>query len=193
MSRRQSSRKDEKPKSKKSVDQATNSILCDTYAWPIHPESSWRQRLVSKKKKKKKNSIRCHIVNTHLRTKLRIVRKRFSLRWNFISDPISTKRANISLHVSEVGIVSRPVLGLVQFGSVPWPIGSSGGHEVWISRDPLPIVSAGDSCHQFWHGQGRPSFDSVHQAFPLPAFTSPTLQDALKDFFVFCFLTGVYF
>ena len=31
----------------------------------------------------------------------------------------------------------------VLFSSVPWTIGSSGGHEGWFSRDPLPVISAG--------------------------------------------------
>ena len=72
----------------------------------------------------------------------------------------------------------------VQFSLASWPIGSSGGggHEGRLSRDPLPVFSAGGPCEQFWHGQGCPLFD-VHPAFPLPTTALPTLQSALKDGF----------
>ena len=71
----------------------------------------------------------------------------------------------------------------VQFCSVPWPIGSSGGHEGRLSRDPLPVFSAEGPCEQFWHGQICPLFDVVHLAFPLPTTASPTLQGGSKDGF----------
>ena len=71
----------------------------------------------------------------------------------------------------------------VQFSSVPWPIGSSRGHDRWFSRDSFPVFSAGGHCEQFWHGEGCPLFDVVHTAFPLPTTVSPTLQHALKDGF----------
>ena len=58
-----------------------------------------------------------------------------------------------------------------------------GGHEGRISRDPLPVFSAGGHCKQFWHGQGCPRYDVVQSAFPLSSTTSPTLQGALKDGF----------
>ena len=38
-----------------------------------------------------------------------------------------------------------------------------------FSRDPLPVFSAGSRCEQSWHWQGRPLFDAVYPAFPLPA------------------------
>ena len=71
----------------------------------------------------------------------------------------------------------------VQFSSVLWPIGSSGGHEGRFSRDPLPVLSAGGPYEQFLHEQICPLFDVVHPAFPLPTTASPTLQDAPKDGF----------
>ena len=55
------------------------------------------------------------------------------------------------------------------------------GHEGRFSRSPLPVLSAGGPCHQFWHWQGCPLLDVVHPAFPLPTTASPTLQGALKD------------
>ena len=77
---------------------------------------------------------------------------------------------------------------MVQFSSVPRPIGSLGagagkGHEGRFSRDPLPVFSAGNPCEQLWHAHGCPVFDVVHPAFPLPTMASPTLQGALKDGF----------
>ena len=66
--------------------------------------------------------------------------------------------------------------GSVQFSSVPWLIGSSGEHKWWLSRDPLPVFSAGGPCKHFWHGQISPLFDAVHQAFPLPTTALPTLH-----------------
>ena len=38
----------------------------------------------------------------------------------------------------------------------PQTIGSSKGHEVRFSRDPLPVFSAGGRREQLRHGQGRP-------------------------------------
>ena len=55
----------------------------------------------------------------------------------------------------------------IQLNPVHWLIRSSGEHEGWFSRDPLPVFSAGGPCEQFWHGQGRPLFDDVHPALPL--------------------------
>ena len=52
-----------------------------------------------------------------------------------------------------------------------------------FSRDRLPVFSAGVPCEQFWHGQGSPLFDVVHQAFPLLTIMLPILKDALKDGF----------
>ena len=69
------------------------------------------------------------------------------------------------------------------FSSVPWPIGSPGGHEGQFSRDPLPVFSAGGPCVQFWHGQGCPLFDVIHQAFTQPTTAPSTFQGALKDGF----------
>ena len=73
----------------------------------------------------------------------------------------------------------------VQFSSVLWLIGSSGGwgHEGRFSRDHLLVFSAGGLCEQFWYGQGCPLFVVVPPAFPLPTTASPTLQGALKDGF----------
>ena len=42
----------------------------------------------------------------------------------------------------------------VHFSSVPWPIGSSGGHKGRFSRDPLLVFSAGGPCQKLWHWQG---------------------------------------
>ena len=53
----------------------------------------------------------------------------------------------------------------VHFSSVRWPIGSSGGHKGWFSRDPLLDFSAGGPCKQLWHWQGCPLFGVVHPAF----------------------------
>ena len=70
-------------------------------------------------------------------------------------------------------------LELIQFSPLTqWLIGSSGGHEGWLSQDPLPVFSAGlgGPREQFWHGQGCPLFDVLHPAFPL----SPTPKRALR-------------
>ena len=58
-----------------------------------------------------------------------------------------------------------------------------GGHDGQFSRDPLPVLSAGGPCEQFWHGQGCPFFDVVNPAFPLPTIVWPTFQGTLKDGF----------
>ena len=47
-----------------------------------------------------------------------------------------------------------------------------------ISRDPLPVFSAGGPCE---HGQICPVFDVVHPAFPLLTTASPTLQGAPEN------------
>ena len=39
------------------------------------------------------------------------------------------------------------------FNSVPWQIGSSGGHEGRFSGDPPPFFFWGGPCEQFLHGQ----------------------------------------
>ena len=64
----------------------------------------------------------------------------------------------------------------VQFSSDPWPIESSGHErqESRLSSDPLPVFSA---------GQGRPRFEAVHQALPLPMTASPNLLGVLKSGF----------
>ena len=71
----------------------------------------------------------------------------------------------------------------VQFSSIPWPIGSSGGHDGRFSRDPPPVSSAGGPCEQLWHGQECPLFNVVLPAFPLPTTALPTLQGVLNDGF----------
>ena len=53
----------------------------------------------------------------------------------------------------------------IQLSSVPWPTGSSGGHEGRFSRDPRPVCSTWGPCEQFRHGQRWPLFDAVHPAF----------------------------
>ena len=70
-----------------------------------------------------------------------------------------------------------------QFTLVPWPIGSSGGHDKWFSRDSLPVCSAKGHFELFWHGQRCPLFHVVHPTFPLPAMASPILQGVLKNGF----------
>ena len=71
----------------------------------------------------------------------------------------------------------------IQFVSVPWPVGSSGGTEGRFSRDPLPVCSTeGHRRHFRFIGMlGRLHFDVVLPAFPLPPAASPALQRALKD------------
>ena len=73
-------------------------------------------------------------------------------------------------------------LKAVKFSLVTLPIGSSGGHEGWIIRDPFPVFPPGGSCDQFWHGQEYPLF-VVLPALPLLTAASPTLQGALKNGF----------
>ena len=41
----------------------------------------------------------------------------------------------------------------VQLSSLPWPIGSSGGHEGRFSRHPLSVSSSAGHCEKFWHGR----------------------------------------
>ena len=48
---------------------------------------------------------------------------------------------------------------------------------------PLPIISAGGQCEQFWHDQGCPLSDVVHPTFPPPPTAWPTLQGAPEDGF----------
>ena len=82
------------------------------------------------------------------------------------------------------------VLVIVQFSPLAdWVVG---GQEGQYSRDHLPVVVvvvvsffvfAGGRCEQFWHGQGCQLYAVVHQIFPLPITTSPTLQGSLKDGF----------
>ena len=72
---------------------------------------------------------------------------------------------------------------VVQFSSVPRPIGSAGEHGGRFSTGLLPVFSAGDHREQFWHGQGRPFLVIVPLAFPLPTAAPSTLADALKDGF----------
>ena len=71
----------------------------------------------------------------------------------------------------------------VQFSSVPYTIGSSGGHAAERQQRSSSSLVCRRPCEQFWHGQGCPLFDVVHQAFLLPTTASPTLQGALKDGF----------
>ena len=47
--------------------------------------------------------------------------------------------------------LTRELSKRTQFGSVPWPIGSSWGNEGRFNRDLLPVFSAGGPCEQFWH------------------------------------------
>ena len=62
-------------------------------------------------------------------------------------------------------------------------LGHRGGHEGRFNKDPLPVISAGGPCEQFWHEQICPLCSFVHPAFPLPTTASSTLQGALKDCF----------
>ena len=52
-----------------------------------------------------------------------------------------------------------------------------------VSSGPLPVLSSGGPCKQFWRGQGCPLIDVVHPAFSLLTTMSPTFQSALKDGF----------
>ena len=45
------------------------------------------------------------------------------------------------------------------------------------------LRAAGGHHEQFWCGQGRPLFDTLHPAFPVPTTASPTLHGAPKDGF----------
>ena len=66
----------------------------------------------------------------------------------------------------------------VQFSPLTdWVVG---GHEGRISKDPLPVFSAGGCREQFWHWQECPLFGVFHSAFPLPTTASPTIQGALN-------------
>ena len=59
-----------------------------------------------------------------------------------------------------------------------------GGYAGGFSRDPLPVFSVEGPREQFWHRQGHPLFDVVHQAFFfLLTMASPTLLGALKNGF----------
>ena len=51
------------------------------------------------------------------------------------------------------------------------------------NRHSVPVFSAGGRCEQFWHRQGCPLFDFLHQIFPLPTTASPTLRGVLNDGF----------
>ena len=57
------------------------------------------------------------------------------------------------------------------------------GHDRQFCRDILSVFSTGGHYEQFCHGQGYPSFDVVHPAFPLPTMGWFTLQGAFKDGF----------
>ena len=57
----------------------------------------------------------------------------------------------------------------------------SGGHEGRFSRDRLPVFTAGDHRKEFRHGRGRPLFDVVRPACPLPTGASPTVQGAPRE------------
>ena len=48
---------------------------------------------------------------------------------------------------------------------------------------PLLVFSAESHREQFWRWQGRPLFEVVNPAFPLPTAASPTFQATLKDGF----------
>ena len=71
---------------------------------------------------------------------------------------------------------------IVQFSPLTdWAVGEHAGR---FSGDPLPVVSAGGHCEQFWRGQGCPFYDVLHPAFLLPTTaSSSTFQGALKDGF----------
>ena len=74
---------------------------------------------------------------------------------------ILSPRTNSLSYCGSMGIIylSCQHFSSVQFSSVPWPIGSSGGHEGRFSRDPRPVFSAGGHCKQFWHGpMPRPNY-----------------------------------
>ena len=88
-------------------------------------------------------------------------------------------------HVPKVTNIVLELICLisVQFIPLPWPSGSSEGHEGRFSWDPLPAVSAGGLCGQFWYVQWCPLFDVVHPAFPLPTTAPPAVQGAVKDGF----------
>ena len=78
------------------------------------------------------------------------------------------------LYVAPRKIYIKTGLTSFQFSSVPWPIGSSGGHERWFSRDPLLVFSAGYPCEQLWHGQGCPLFDAVLHFLCQPQHPPPS-------------------
>ena len=50
----------------------------------------------------------------------------------------------------------------VQFSPLTdWVVGRLRNEER-LSKDPLPVLSAGGPCEQFWHGPGCPLFDIDH-------------------------------
>ena len=71
----------------------------------------------------------------------------------------------------------------VQFSSVPWPTGSSGGQEGRFSRDPLPVFFCGRPFWAVLAWAGMSTLDVVHPAFPLPTTVSTNLHFALKNGF----------
>ena len=60
---------------------------------------------------------------------------------------------------------------------------SSVGHDEWVSRNPFLVLCVEGHRENFRHVQGRPLFDVVHPAFPLPTTALSTLQGALNDGF----------
>ena len=73
-------------------------------------------------------------------------------------------------------------MAYVQFSSISWSIGPSRVHDRRLSRNPLPVFSAGGPCDQFLHGQECPLFAVVHPAFRLPS----TLKDGFEEAVVAC-------
>ena len=85
------------------------------------------------------------------------------------------------MHITAGGYNSKWIISSVHFGPLTDQV--VGRNEGQFSRYPLPVISAGSRCEQFWHGQGRRLFDIVRSAFLPLVEASATLQGVLKDGF----------
>ena len=88
---------------------------------------------------------------------------------------------NLVMSVQSSTLYEVCAFSSIQFS--PWMIRSSGVHEGWFSRNPLPVFSAGGHCEQFWHGQGMFILWYCSSSISSAYHGSPTLQSALKDGF----------
>ena len=80
-------------------------------------------------------------------------------------------------------LVSRYKTTPIQFKPLTNLIVGGGGMRDNSAEILFPVFFAGGPREQLWHGQGRPLFEALHPAFPLPTTASPTLHSSLKDGF----------